>query len=241
MNMKCAPILLVALSLGAGGPLAAAPPAKDQPTSRPATRQQRLAEQIRIIRQATRPEEAIEAYARGCGLDATNVEIRDAYMRRMLRFGRPEIAAYAAQVLVKLQPDNYLAWAVMGHRHGKRKEWTEAYEATAVALEGLAKDPSVLYNAGQLVAWQEGQTPPPKLSDRARRAVEQKRPQLNGAPQFKKGFDAIRAFFAKQAKVGKEYDVKIARSAVEISALQGHLRNIDAAMRELSDKIEAHE
>jgi len=241
-------VLFAAFLAVPGAVLAGSPKAAEQPKGRagPATkpaspRAEQLAECIRLVREAKEPQQAIEAYARGCALRPTDARVREVYMRRMLRFGLPQIAVYAAQVLVQLQPDNHLAWAVIGHRHGKRKEWAQAFEATAVALEGLASDPSVLYNMGQLVAWQEAQTPLPKLSDRARRVVAQKKAHLEAAAQYVKGYRAIRAFYDTQAKIAREFDAKIEEAEAQATAVLEQGRAIDAAIRSLNDRTKIHE
>ena len=247
MRRWCRSILLVtfaAAPVSALGGAPAAPAGRDEkaPATQPAaTRADRLAECVRLIREAKRPDQAIEAYARGCTLDATHVGVREAYLRRMLRFGRPQIAGYAAQVLIRLRPNHHLAWAVMGYLHGKRKEWAKAYEATALAVEGLADDPSVLHNMGQLVAWQEHRTPPPKLSDRARRAVGSKKSALRSKPQFAKGHASVLAFYQKQAKVGEEFDAKIAQAQAASAAVLAQGRAIDAAIRGLNDRIKVRD
>ena len=205
-----------------------------------ATRAEQVAECIRLIEGAKDVKDAAAAYSRGCSLDAKSVKLYEAYLRRMLKFGLPQVAVYPARVLVKLRKDHPLAWGVLGHFHGKRKEWPAAYDATALAVVGLDDDPSVLHNAGQLVAWRESLTRPPKLSDRTRIAIDKHRAALLKKPQFAKAYQAVKAFFAKQAAIAKAFDAKIYLADAEKAKIRAEGKSVEAAMRDIGARINVH-
>ena len=205
-----------------------------------ATREEQLAACIRQIAEAKAAADAAAVYARGRNLDDKHVALHEAYVRRMLRFGLPQVAVYAARVLVKLQSDHPLAWGVLGYFHGKRKEWPAAYDATALAVVGLDDNPSVLHNAGQLVAWQECHTRGPKLSDRARRAIAKHRDALLKMPAFAKAYEAVKAFYAKQAAITKAFDAKIHLADSEKAKVQAEGKSVEAAMRDVITRIDVH-
>ena len=136
--------------------------APSPPTSQPAGSQdaEKLAAFIRAIRRAEDPREALSAYAKGCSISRLNAELHTAHVRRMLQFGRPETAYYPAQAAVRLEPENGMAWGVLGYVHGKRHRLEEALAAAVRAAKYAPDDNSILHNAGQLVAWCDGQRPP---------------------------------------------------------------------------------
>ena len=180
---------LLAIALWA--PLAAGPPALGQQvqpasttadaTRAAADRARRLAEFVQAVRDADHPRQAITAYARGCAVDASRPEIHEAQMRRMLRFGLPKIALFPARSLVAIQPDNGLAWGVLGYVHGQRGELAEAFAASIRAAEHARDNPSILHNAGQLVAWYDHELELPKLPDRAKRSLSRIRDRTRKA------------------------------------------------------------
>lgn len=199
-----------------------------------------LARQMATLREAEEPGDVVAAYARACSLAPQNPSVRDAYMRRMLKFGRPDVAVLPARLLVKLQPDNHLAWATVGYVHGTKKEYTEAFEATARAYEGLPDNESVLRNLGQLVAWADAQNPPPKLSARSRRLVDQRRKALRKSTPFLRGYDAIGAFYVRQTTVATGFDRRMGLIETEIVTIRQQGQAVDAAIRGLQDRREVH-
>ena len=214
------------------------------PTSAPATSPAaRLEAQIQAVRQADYPRAAMSAYARGCAINRSNTEIHDAYMRQMLKFGLPKIAYYPARELVRLDPNNSLAWGVVGYMQGKRGELEEAFSATIRSLENRRDDPSpgdpsVLHNAGQLAAWYENEPDLPKLSDRARRALAQMKEELLANKQYSSAYETIQSAYKQSADLVAQLDKQIVAAEAEVSAIRQESMELEGRLREINDEID---
>ena len=231
---------LLALSAAWARADAPEPPATAPATSRPATTRPagRLAELIRTIRGTQNPREAISAYASGCAIDRLSTELHDAHMRRMLLSGLPKLADYPAQVLVRLQPENGTAWGVVGYVHGKSGKLAKALEPTLRAGELAGKDPSILNNAAQLIAWYQGHRDPPKLADATKRRMDRLRQNLGERKPFAQAYARINAGYAKRdAEVAKLTD-KLATAEAESEDALEKAKSLDLQLRQLNEKIE---
>ncbi len=205
------------------------------PTTSPAAR---LEAQIQAVSQADDPRAAMSAYARGCAINRSNTEIHDAYMRRMLKFGLPKIAYYPARELVLLDPNNALAWGVVGYMQGKRGELEEAFSATIRSLEKRRDDPSVLHNAGQLAAWYENEPNLPKLSDSARRSLAQMKEELLANKQYSSAYETIQAAYKQSADLTAQLDKQIVAAEAEVSAIRQTRMELEGRFREINDEID---
>jgi hypothetical protein len=158
----------------------------------------------------------------------------------MLQFGKPNIAVPPAKVLLRLQPANPLARAVVGYWHCKRREWSQGLVETVLALAGMDKDAGVLNNAGQLVAWHEAEKKPKKLAKRAQEILTEKRSRLMDEPKFADAYQKVKAFYDKQAEIAREFDGKIAKTEGELQGMRTELRQIDSRIASLKDKVKDH-
>ncbi len=198
----------------------------------------RLKVYILAIVEADAPRPAMSAYARGCSIDRNNAALQNAYMERMLKFGLPKIAYHPAQVLVRIDPNNSLAWGVVGYMHGKRGELEKAFLATMRSLEKRLDDPSVLHNAGQLSAWYDNAPKPPKVSDRARRTLAQMKKELAAKKAFVSAYKEINSVYARRAVLVKQFDSKIAAVEEGILSVRKAGMELDAKIREINDEID---
>lgn len=214
------------------GPTSA--PASQPVTTRPA---EKLAALLRAIRQAAHPGEVISAYARGCAIDRLNAELQNAYMRRMLQFGHPLIAYYPARVLVRIEPKNGTAWGVVGYVYGKRSKLRDALVATVRAAGRCPDDPSILHNAGQLVAWYEGQGEPPKLPAATERLAERLRKPLSQREPFSRAYEKIKAVYAERDQQADKIQGEIEVVEAEIKAARDDAELLDRRLRGLHDEI----
>ena len=107
MARYCVSVVMAALLLAPSVAMADAPApaeaAKPTPTAKldPAARADALADCMRRIREAKDPDDALKAYARGCSLAPRDPAIREAQVRRMLQFGKPDFAIPPAQALLE--------------------------------------------------------------------------------------------------------------------------------------------
>ena len=240
-------LLSVAAGALAGGKAKPASPPAKQPADRPAkqpadtparTPAERLAAMIEALQAADNPSTAMAAYARGCAIDRSNVQLQNAYMRKMLRSGLPKIAYYAARVLVRLQPDNPTAWGVVAYVHGKRGEPHKALDPAIRAVAGAPKNPSIAHNAGQLLAWYENQLAPPKLPDSTRRTLEKIRPELFKQKSFARAYRSIKTAYDQRAKLAAELGKRVAAAEAEAEKVQQDAMTIDSRLRSINDEID---
>ena len=108
---------------------------------------------VEAVRKAETPSAVVSAFAGGVAVDPRNAALHEAYLRRMVDLGVPEMAAHQAQILTGLDAGNGLAWGVMAFVYARRGQMPTAARAVARALKALPDDPFVLSTAGQLVAW----------------------------------------------------------------------------------------
>ena len=193
---------------------------------------------IRAVADANDPRSAMSAYARGCSINRNSADLQNAYMERMLKFGLPKIAYHPARILVRIDPNNNLAWGVVGYMHGKRGELKQAFAATMRALEKHRDDPSVLHNAGQLAAWYDSTVNPPKVFDRARRTLSKIKKELTAKKAFATAYKEIKSIYAKQALLMKQLDKKVAVIEAEVLPIRKAGMELDSQMRETNDEID---
>jgi tetratricopeptide (TPR) repeat protein len=193
---------------------------------------------IDTIRTADQPAQAIAAYARANALDRNNIELLNAYLRRMLQLGLPQVAWYPANVLVHLSPDNGMAWAVVGYMHGRDGRLSGAFSATMRAIDRLDDNRSVLFNAGQLAAWYDHQQVPPEVSHIARRILDDRHKQLAENAFFQRGYEAISKAYEKIARRNADLTKKLAAAEVAAREVRKLAVEIDGQMRDVSSEID---
>ncbi|MCK4624787.1 MAG: hypothetical protein KAV00_05715, partial [Phycisphaerae bacterium] len=240
----CAAVLICVCMIGRSGPSD-----KPAPTTGPSATTARdfgelsraadkLKAFIRAVAEADDPRSAMSAYARGCSIDRNSAALQNAYMERMLKFGLPKIAYHPARLLVRIDPNNGLAWGVVGYMHGKRGELDKAFAATMRSLEKHRDDPSVLHNAGQLAAWYDSTINRPKVSDRARRTLSKIKKELAGKKPYSSAYEAIKSACARQASLMKQLDKKVAVIEAEVLPVRKAGMELDSQVREINDEID---
>ena len=232
----CAAVLICVCMIGRSGPSdKPAPTTGPGATSSPADR---LKAFIRDVAEADDPRSAMSAYARGCSIDRNSAALQNAYMERMLKFGLPKIAYHPARLLVRIDPNNSLAWGVVGYMHGKRGELEKAFAATMRSLEKHRDDPSVLHNAGQLAAWYDSTLNPPKVSDRARRTLSKMKKELAGKKPYSSAYEEIKSVCARRALLMEQLEKKVAVIEAEVLPVRKAGRELDSQVREINDEID---
>jgi len=188
---------------------------------------------IRTIRDTKDPHEAKTAYARGCTADRSSIALHDIYMRKMLKFGLPQIAQYGARNLVGLDPANGLAWSVVSYGYGGSRRMNEAFASGMKAGELIEANPSVAHNLGVLMAWQETSGEALKLPvDVERRKTAVKKAYANKKP-YQKAYEEVTAAYAKRNRIQKEYESKIAAIQEVYDEVLEEAQRIDRGMKRL--------
>ncbi len=151
--MRTARATFAAVAIAA---LAAGAPAAEGEGAAPAIKWDALSMAVRTIESAKTPDEAIKAYAKGCSVNRRSAKLQEAYMLRMLTFGRVDVAMHAAQALEDIDPKHGLALGVIGYEQARRGQLATALVTTMKAVQAAPENPGICQNAAQLVAWLEG-------------------------------------------------------------------------------------
>jgi len=222
--------------------VAAVPVQADEAPAPPppaATREQKVASLLEQVRTAVHPGAAAAAYARANALKPGNVEVHETYLKRMLRFGLPQIAMYPARSLVAIEPNHALAWAVLGYLDGREEKLPEAFSATMRAIGELGADPSVLNNAGQLAAWYDYDPGVPRLSDAARRRLAQSREELSKKREFTEAYARVAKAYQQRDAVRAKYAKLVPPVEEATRALESQLAEIKLQFDSLAAEIDA--
>jgi hypothetical protein len=144
---------------------------------------------IEAVQQAADPSAAVAAYANGVALNRNNVKLNEAYVRRMVDLGLPELAYHQAQTLTTLQPKAGLAWGVVAYVDARRGQMAEAISAIGLAGQFAPDDKFVAHTAGELCAWYD---------------VKADKTQLPNS--VKDGMNKVRAIVGKEAAFVEAYN-----------------------------------
>ena len=247
MNVRHLLMLAVAVLLIVPPAFAADPPAPPEtpPAAADAPRAEtqaapaeRLAPFIKVIRESDNPRLVMTAYSRALAVDRGSVELHESYMRRMLKFGLPQIARYAALELTRLDPGHAMAWGVLGYMHGREGKLAEAFVETVRAVETKREDKSVLHNAGQLVAWNDLDADAPKAPDAVRRILDGLREELARNETFRAAYQKVKDAYADRGQATAELAKLIAVAEAEAQATQRLAIEVDHQLRDLNDEID---
>jgi len=235
--MKLAHALTILFAAGVlTRPAHSVEPAKPQA---PRTRAERFAFYLRAVENAAHPSEAIAAYARGCAIDRENARIHRAYMRQMLKFGLPQVAHYAAQSLVALEPGDGMAWGVVGYMHARRGDLAEAFAATVRAACYRRDDPSILHNLGQLLAWYENEPDAPAVAGWALRTLERIKPDLMKREAFVKAYEVTRVAYKDAERQADQFRRRLSQAEADLLSAQNAALEIDRQLQEVSADLDS--
>ncbi len=250
------PCRRLSTALAVGSVLFAAALAMGQATTRPAeptgrepTTQpgERLAEYLRIIRRAGNPLVAAAAYGRGYLLAPDSAALRQAYVQQMVHLRAPELAYQPAAELVKLDPKDGLAWALMAQMQAKVGEYVGALQDIVKAVQNAPEDRYVQARAGELLAWYDHQTSLPDVPGSLKKALSDVRPELNTRPTFVSSYQELKEVLAGgvgpppaaeawQAKPATPEE-QIARLQAEVDRLRQTLQAVQATAAPQSTRV----
>jgi len=182
-----------------------------------------LTKAIRAIESATTVDDALAAYAKGCTQNRRSAKLQEAQLRRMLKFGRPDLAVPAAKELSTIAPRNGLAWGLLAYTHAKNERYLAAFPLSLKALDLEPKNPGICQNAAQLLVWYEGGK---------RKAVDADTSSL--MRKYKSAGRAARAF-GKALKTAKTAYAKLDRE------IQAKKKEADNAVKEAEKLEKKHE
>jgi tetratricopeptide (TPR) repeat protein len=230
--------IILVLSIALWGPLAAC---GDEESTSDAKRKA-LDEAIAKIEAAATPEDAASAYTAGRAIEARDAKLLDAYMRRMLKFGLPQVAQYAATTLAQIDDTNGLAWGVMGYIYGKNGSFPQALAACLKAIQYDADNAGVLHNLGILTAWHEhdpiGKT---SVSSTLSEQVARGKSDWSSHGAFSEGAKQVSEALQKMEALRREWDQKIQAVEKEAEPLKREVDRYKKDLRRLEEEHKARQ
>jgi hypothetical protein len=163
-----------------------------------------LAAAIQAIEQAPDPSATVAAYVNGAAIDRNDPRLSEAYVRRMVDLGLPELAFHQAQMLTTLQSNNGLAWGVVAYVEARRGNMAEAISAINLAGQFAPTTPLVERTAGEIMAWYDIKADKATLSENAHRGLATIRRLLEKRPEFTNAYETAKKAYQAQASVPEQ-------------------------------------
>ncbi len=205
----------------------------------------RIAPLMKLLRTTDQPRVAMAAYARANAIDRDNTDLHVLYMRRMVKFGLPQIARYPARRLVAMDKANAMAWGLIGYVAGRQGRYGEALAASIRSAHLDEDDPSVLNNLGQLVAWYDRTDNPPRIEDADRRLLARRKERWSRRGAYAAAQTRIGKAFEKRTSLRQDLAKKIdaaekvaAKTYREAIAADEGLRRLDVEIANHRDRID---
>ena len=154
---------------------------------------------IAAIQQAADPSAAVSAYAEGMALNHNDAKFHEAYVRRMVELGLPEMAYHQAQTVTTMEPKNGLAWGVLAYVDARRGQMSEALSAIALAGQYAPNDTFVEHTAGELSAWYDLKADKAQLQASVINSLSKLRDQIGQKPAFVEAYDMAAGAYRAQA------------------------------------------
>jgi chromosome segregation ATPase len=123
----------------------------------------------------------------------------------------------------------------MGYGEGKRRKIHEALLDTVRALDALKDDPSVLNNAGQLIAWHDLFGESVAIPDSARETMEKLQKELSANDAFAKAYARIKADFDKEQDRKADVNKKIKDAEAAVEAAEGQAKTMLDNLRRIEE------
>lgn len=220
-------------ALGAGGTAAA------KKTTPPPPTWDKLTNAIKAVESAKTADEAAAAYARGCTIDRRSVRLQRAYLRRMLQFGRPDIAMLSAETLSKTDPTNGLAWGVVAYVWATRSQYPRALPVGLKAAELEPENPSICQNAAQLLVWYEQATPKPSVPASVQETIKKFQSASRSNKTFAAAYKQAKAAFGDIANDKKDVQQKIGDVKKEADKIKKELDDVAGTIRSRGKSYDA--
>ena len=191
--------------------------------------QAELEQCVATIRDTRDFSEAAKAYARGRAIDRKHAPLYEQYMHKTLELGQEKYAQYPAAILVRLQPENGLAWGILAYAQAEQGSYPAACRSALQAAALLPKDDGVLHNAGALYAWQQSNETRYRLTDEQKKMVRELEKDLNS--EFTRAYASVAAAWKKHEQAVGEMEKKIAEIKSRHDKTYSEAREIDRKMR----------
>ncbi len=154
---------------------------------------------VDVILHAPDPSTAVAAYAAAKSVLPDSSKIDQAYLRRMVDFGLPQMADAQARMLVQHDPKDGLAWGVIAFSLATRGQTADALKDIATAARYLPDDPFIQRTAGQLLAWYDTVADKSTLPDVIKNSVQGVRSEMAAQRAYVDAYQAARATYEQGA------------------------------------------
>jgi tetratricopeptide (TPR) repeat protein len=208
------------------------------PSVSPPTVAQRLAPFIAMIKETDNPGDVMSAYARGTAIDANNVALNEAYIRKLLRMGLPQIAYFPALTLAKVDPNNGTALGVIGYNFAKKGDLDHAIPCIVTALDIDPCNPGLLHTGGQLVAMYDAGLDP--IDRPTVVLIERLRPELMAMVEFSQPFEATTGIIRETGKSDHQANDALPTAEAELLKLQEQALACDRQIHQLEADLGRH-
>ena len=189
-----------------------------------------LRDTIRAIATTSDLREATGLYASVATRAGRSRELHEVFMRKMLEMELPNRASGAARALVKIDPNNGLAWGVLGYYDTNKDQVPRGFKETVTGATLMPHDSNLLYNLGQAAAWYDIEGPKTRFDPGAVATLEQHRSLWSQNGSFQEGLNRIER--GKQHHEGLITDVED-----DIADIEDELADLADRHSELEDEI----
>ncbi|MFP4106103.1 MAG: hypothetical protein ACLFVU_08435 [Phycisphaerae bacterium] len=196
---------------------------------------------IETIENAERASTAVAAYARANAYAPKNAELHKTQMHTLLRFGLPEMAMPAAKRLVQLEPDNAIAWGLIGYMQARRGDWPAALVNTINAVKLDPDNSGTIRNLGLLLAWYDNELDIPRLPHATRRAMVELRDELKDHKAFTSAYDRVEKGFEKFTKAERALLQELTAAESTASETMEQVLMVDQQIRQVNSRIHSIE
>ncbi len=190
-----------------------------------------IAAAIETIQAAEAAREAKSAYADIARRALDSVELRQAYLQRVLEFNQANYGTNAAEQLLKLDPDDLNALRIAAYGRAMEDDYAGALDAALQAGIRATNDEITMNSLGQLVAYMQLDDEAPEMSDEAATL-------LNDLAEALAGIDAYAAGHGRLAEAYGTYLTGLDEVATALADATAAREAIETTMAELEAQLE---
>jgi hypothetical protein len=185
---------------------------------------------IRAIAVTNDLREATGLYASVATRAGRSRELHEVFMRKMLEMELPNRASGAARALVRIDPNNGMAWGVLGYYDTNKDQVARGFKETIEAVALMPHDSNLLYNLGQAAAWYDLEGAKARFDSGAVATLEQHRALWSQNGAFQEGLNRIER--------GKQHhEALIAEVEDEIEEIADEVGDLSERHEEIQDEL----
>ncbi len=198
----------------------------------PATDEE-IAAAIEAINAAETGPDARSAYAAITRRALDSVELRDAYLEKLLSLGRAEYGAGAAEQLLTLAPDNLNALRVAAYARAEDEEYPTALAAALRAAIQATNDEATLTNLGQLAAYMQLDETAPEIDAETLALLEASTDALSELDAYAEAYGRIAGAYETYLTGLEEVQTAMDEAQAERERLEAQLESLEAQLSDI--------